>query len=114
MQIQRDSKGAPILLKVRPRLHNLERMLEHKQRQLDSGSVSEGTAKWYHEEIEALELSIAALTYHQAVLEGLPQFVSALRAVVDAQGDTPALKAAAKRAALVLQEYDRQRLPAAG
>lgn len=114
MSIQKDERGAPILIRVGARLNNLERMLEHRQKQLAAGTTSAGTAKWYAEEIEALEASIAALTYHRASIEGLPQFVSVLRAVANAQNDTQALKAAAKQAAQVLQDYDRQPHVAAG
>lgn len=108
MNIERDTKGAPILIRVGARLNNLERMLEHRQKALVAGTVSTGTAKWYEEEVEALEMALAALTYHRATIEGLPEFVSALRTIVGAQNDTGALKAAAKRAELVLREYDRQ------
>jgi hypothetical protein len=107
MNIQRDTKGAPILVRVGARVNNLERMLEHRQKQLRAGTCSPGTAKWFEEEIEALEVALAALTYHQAVMQGLPEFVSALRTIVECQNDTGKLKAAAKRAELVLQAYDQ-------
>lgn len=114
MDIKRDSKGAPILVRVGARVNNLERMLEHRQKKLQEGTVSQGTTKWYEEECDALEMALAALTYHQAVMQGLPEFVSALRTIVDCQNDTAKLKAAAKKAELVLQAYDQPPKVAAG
>jgi hypothetical protein len=115
MEIERDAHGAPVLLRIGTLLTTLERMVDHRREQLQSvstaggrGKISPAVADYYRAECLALEASMAALVYHRATMQGLPEFVSALRAVAEASEDPGALKSAARRAAIVLAEYDRQ------
>ena len=121
MDIEYDQNGAPILLRVAERLHILERMRDHRLDGLADvstpthrGKISESTAKHYRNELLAIDASMAALRYHRATIEQLPNFISALREVVEEQSDPVALQAAVKHAALVLEEYDRTVLKRAG
>lgn len=116
MEIERDARGAPVLLRIGTLLTTLERMVDHRREELKSvsgenrrGRISPAVATYYLAECKALEAGMAALTYHRATVEGLPEFVSVLRAVADAAEDPEALKSAARRAAIVLTEYDRTR-----
>lgn len=109
-----DANGAPVLLRVSTLLGTLERMLEHRQDALEAQQDSPGVLGYYAKEVKALQGAIAALKFHRATVEQLPQFVTSLRDVLDAlevQNETDApelhkLAAAKKRAGQVLAEYE--------
>ena len=110
--LETDENGAPRILKVGTILTTLDRMLEHRQTALAAQEDSPGVLGYYAKEEKALQASVAAITYHRAILEGLPEFVGALRELVKTTDqinpqELGALRAARKRAQMVLEEYGR-------
>jgi hypothetical protein len=106
-EVERDSSGAPRLLRVGTLLSTLERMLDHRETKLEEQSDSPGTLGYYAKERDALKAAIAALTYHRATIERFPEFVFALDDLLESvEGIQESQVAAArKRAQVVLDEY---------
>lgn len=104
-----EEPGAPKIFKVGSLLDSIDRMIDHREQRLSSGVESAGVTSYYTKELKALRAAAAALTYHRATVERLPQFVGALRtlvAEVPANTELSGLRAARATAQAVLDEYE--------
>lgn len=90
-EIEYDANGAPILVKVSNHLVTLERMHRFRASALVEQAESPQVLFHYAKEKTALACSLAALRYHRAVIQRMPEPLGLLRQLVDAveRGEHP-------------------------
>jgi len=94
--IEHDQNGAPILVDVAKHLVALERMQRFRHEKLNEQAESPGVLGHYAKELSAIKASIAALRYHRATIQGLPEPLGLLRELV-AVYDQPATEGHVER-----------------
>jgi hypothetical protein len=96
----------PRIQSVGTHLATLARRREFLDQALDERRGSEASLRFMAAEVDALAAAETALKLHRAIYELLPEPLGLLKEVITHHADAAKMRALAKRAALVLEEFE--------